>query len=389
MSSHDPVEILRRLVAFDTTSHKSNLALIDWVEGYLRALGVKADLVHAASGGKANLIATIGEGREGGIVLSGHTDVVPVDGQAWSSDPWHLAERDGRYYGRGTADMKGFIALALAAVPELLARKLRHPVHLAFSHDEETGCFGVHGIVDFLRRTELRPRAVIVGEPTLMRVVNAQKGVKCYRTVFTGREAHSSAVDKGVNAIAHAAEFVAFMTRVQSELAAGADPACRFDPPYTSVHVGVISGGTALNIIPRECVVTWEIRPVPGPDEKTVEARVLGHIQGELRPRLKALAPEADIVTEQLADVMPLMPEEGSPAETLVMALARQNEAHAVSYATEAGIFQRKLQVSVAICGPGNILDAHRPDEYISKEQFAAGEAFMRRLVAHVAGEHA
>ena len=376
--------LIEKLIGFDTTSRLSNLALIDFVADYLRGHGIASRKVFDASGKKANLYASIGPDAPGGIVLSGHTDVVPVDGQDWASPPFTATTRDGHIYGRGTADMKSFIAIVLALVPEMTAPSLRVPLHLAFSYDEEVGCLGVHGLLELLKSGVPRPRAVIVGEPTMMRVVNAHKGINTFRTVVTGLEAHSSATHQGVNAIQYAAEIIGFLTRLGDEVKAKAGFP-RFDPPYTTVHVGTIQGGTALNIIPRECRFVWEFRGVPGQDEQEIPARLEAFIQGEILPRMRAVSRDTDVRTTALARVAPLLPADGSPAETLVMALAETNETHTVAYGSEAGFFQ-EIGIPAVICGPGDIAQAHRPDEFIALDQVAACEAFLRRLIDYATG---
>jgi len=381
--NYTPVEMIERLVAFDTTSRNSNLALIHFVRDYLARHGVEAELVHNAEQTKANLYATLGDARDGGVVLSGHTDVVPVDGQDWSSDPFTVREAEGRLYGRGTADMKSFIAIALALVPEFLARDLEIPIHLALSYDEEVGCIGAHGLVPNITIPGARPQAVIVGEPTNMRVVNAHKGINAFRTTVSGLEAHSSATHLGVNAIIHAAELISHLGRMADDLKANADPASTFDPPYTSIQVGVVNGGTALNIIPKECTFLWEFRDVPDEDPDALLKRFNDYAESEVLPRMKAVSDAADIVTVATSKVVGLFPEDGSAAETLVMALVGSNQTYTAAYGTEAGIFQG-AGVPTVVCGPGDIMQAHKPDEFIELSQIEACTGFMRRLMDHI-----
>ena len=377
------LRLIETLIGFDTTSRLSNLALIDFVADYLREHGVAAHKIFDASGKKANLYASIGPEVPGGIVLSGHTDVVPVDGQDWATPPFTATTQAGRIHGRGTADMKSFIAIVLAMVPTMLARPLRVPVHFAFSYDEEVGCLGVHGLLALMKSGIPHPRAVIVGEPTMMRVVNAHKGINTFRTTVTGLEAHSSATHHGVNSIQYAAEIIAFLTQLGDEMRAkGGSP--RFDPPYTTVHVGTIQGGTVLNIIPRDCRFVWEFRGVPGQDEQEIPARLEEFVQRRILPRMHAVSRDTGVRTETLARVAPLLPTDGSPAETLVMALAETNETHTVAFGTEAGFFQ-EIGIPAVICGPGDIAQAHRPDEFIALSQVAACEAFLHRLIDHIA----
>mgnify|MGYP003675538252 CR=1 FL=1 len=378
-----PRRMIDDLVAFDTTSRESNLELIGFVRDYLAGFGVDSALVHNEDGRKANLYATVGPDRDGGVVLSGHTDVVPVDGQDWSSDPFAVREADGRLYGRGTADMKGFIATALALVPEMQARPLSAPLHFALSYDEEVGCLGVHGLIDHLKTLTTRPKAVIVGEPTSMKVVNAHKGACALTTRVHGLEAHSSATDKGLNSIFHAAELIQFIAELAEEAKLTVNE--RFDPPYTTVHVGTIQGGTALNIIPKETSFRWEFRSIPGHDDDGLIARFNRFAEDVVLPKMRAIYPQAAIETRIGAHVVPLMPQDGSAAETLVLALAGSNATHAVSYCTEAGIFQ-EFGVPTVICGPGSIDVAHKPDEYVELSQVAECESFLRGLIGHLQG---
>ena len=379
-----PREMIERLVGFDTTSRESNLELIDFIAAYLGGHGVESEIIHDESGKKANLHAVIGAPRDGGVVLSGHTDVVPVDGQAWSSDPFIVREADAKLHGRGTADMKSFIGVALAMVPEFVARDLRVPIHLAFSHDEEVGCLGALRMVPRIAAGAAVPAIVIVGEPTEMTVVNAHKGLRGFTTTVTGLEAHSSATHIGVNAVMVAADLIALLRALAEEMAGRSEAGSRFDPPYTTINVGTVAGGTALNIIAKECTFVWEYRLVPGDDEDEIIDRFEAFARDTLVPRMHAVSKSTSIVTEERARVRPLLPEEGSPAESLVLALARKNACGAVSYGTEAGIFQSAGIPSV-ICGPGSIRQAHKPDEFIALSEIEACVRFMRRLLDHLA----
>lgn len=372
---------IARLVGFDTTSRLSNLALIDHIAAYLAQHGVASEKILDPSGTKANLFATIGPADAGGIVLSGHTDVVPVDGQPWSSDPFTLVERGGRLYGRGTADMKSFIAICLALLPEMLAAPLRVPLHFAFSYDEEVGCLGVHGLVDLMRRAGPLPRLAIIGEPTEMQVVNAHKSVCACNTVVHGLEAHSSATHQGVNAVQVAAELIAEMNRLQREYQRPEHCDPRFEPPHTTITVGEIHGGTARNILARECRIVWDVRSVKPEHDAAVVAAVNRYAAEQLVPAMRAIGPATGIDTQLVAHVPPFLPQGSNIAETLALQLAGQNRAQAVSYGTEAGIFQVG-GVPAVVCGPGNIREAHKPDEYIERSEVAAGEAFLRRLIA-------
>ena len=376
-------ELVEKLVSFDTTSRDSNLDLIRFVEAHLADAGIRSTLIYDDTGAKANLFATIGPEIDGGVVLSGHTDVVPVDGQDWTSDPFRCVARDGLLYGRGTSDMKSFIASALALLPEMRAAKLKRPLHFAFSYDEEVGCLGVDGIVRHIEGMTTRPQAVIVGEPTMMKAVNAHKGVCAIDTVVTGLEAHSSATHMGVNSVFYAAELVNFIARLAEEAKDRARND-RFDPPYTTVHVGSIRGGTARNIIPKETRIGWEYRGLPGVDDDWILERFNSFAEQEVLPRMRAVHPRADIRTTIGARIRPLMPEKDSAAETLVRALTGANQSYAVAYGTEAGAFQQ-AGVPTVVCGPGDIAQAHKPDEFIALAQLDACDDFLRKLIRHLA----
>jgi len=373
------LDLIRRLVGFDTVSVHSNLALIHYARDYLRDLGIESRLTFDAEGKKANLLAAIGPNVPGGIVLSGHTDVVPVAGQPWESDPFTVVERDGRLYGRGTADMKSFLAIALALAPEFRAAKLRVPIYLALSYDEEVGCLGVGKLLHDLAAALPRPAAAIIGEPTLMKLINRHKGFQSFTTTVTGRDGHSSGTHRGVNAIAYAAEIVAFLTRLAAEIAAKGPFDDGFDPPYTTINVGAVRGGTAVNIIARQCSFDWEFRPIPGLDLASVRSRLDAFIAESILPRMHAVAPETNVVTIQDSGSPPLVPEADSPAEALVRLLTGANIAGAVSFGTEASHFQES-GIPAVICGPGSIEQGHQPNEFIALDQVDACIAFMRKL---------
>ncbi len=378
------IEILDRLVAFDTTSARSNLDLIQWVADYLARFGV-ASARTAASAGKANLFATIGppvseKTGQGGVILSGHTDVVPVTGQEWHSDPFLLTERDSRLHGRGSADMKGFIALVLALVPQMTSRALKVPLHLAFTHDEETGCFGAPALIRALPTGMARPLIAIVGEPTSMQIANAQKGCSFFRTRINGHEGHSSAPDRGVNAIVAAAEIIAEIGRLHAEARGRARPDSRFDPPHTTLSVGTIAGGTAVNIIARECAFDWDLRTLPDEDAAALKARIDGFIAVDLLPRMRAVFPQAAVETETIVAVPPLVPVAGSPAEALARRLTGTNTTTTVSFASEAGLNQ-EAGIPAIVCGPGSIDVSHKPDEFITRAEHADGQRFLDRLL--------
>jgi acetylornithine deacetylase len=373
------IEILERLVAFDTVSARPNLALIDWVADYLSRSGV-ASVRSSAFSGKSNLFATIGPKEKGGVLLAGHTDVVPVEGQDWRTDPFRLTRDGGRLYGRGSADMKGFIALVLALVPAMTRRPLKVPLHLAFTHDEETGCFGAPALIAALPAGAARPMLAIVGEPTSMQIANAQKGCSFFRTRITGLEGHSSAPDRGVSAIAAAAEIIAEIGRLHAEVKGRARPGSGFDPPHTTLSVGTIKGGSAVNIVARECSFEWDLRTLPDDDAAVLKARVDGFVAGDLLPRMRYVHPAASVDTDTLVAVPPLMPAPGSPAEALARHLTGSNTTTTVSFASEAGLYQR-AGIPAIVCGPGSIDVAHKPDEFITLDELASGQAFLHRLL--------
>ncbi|GJD48906.1 Acetylornithine deacetylase [Methylobacterium crusticola] len=375
-----PLALLERLVAFDTESQKSNLALIAWVAGYLDAWGVPYVRAPNRAGDKEALFCTVGPMRDGGVVLSGHTDVVPVAGQSWSSDPFALRVADGRAYGRGAVDMKGFCALALALVPDMVAADLRTPIHILLSYDEETTCLGVADVIARLGADLPRPGAVIVGEPTDLDVADAHKSIYTYRTTVHGHEAHSAKPALGANAVMAAAELVAELNRIADRMAARGDASGRFDPPYTTVHVGTIGGGTARNILPKACEFLWEFRGLPDLARDEIPALFAAHAEVVTRERLNRFGPYGRIETEEDAAVPGLAPEPGSPAERLALRLAGRNHTITVPYATEAGRFQL-AGLPTVVCGPGSIDQAHQPDEYITLAALEAGEAFLRGLI--------
>lgn len=379
MSREECFSMISRLVGHPTVSRDSNMNLINDVREYLDSHGIASHLVPNADGSKTNLYATVGPAVPGGIVLSGHTDVVPVDGQPWDSDPFEVVERDGKLYGRGTCDMKSFYAIALAMVPDMLRAGLQRPIHFALSYDEEVGCLGAP---DMIRRiaTELpEPHAVIVGEPTSMRVVNAHKGMTGMETIVTGHEAHSSQTHRGVSAVMTAARLITFLDDLAQEFAArpSAQP---FEPRHTSIHVGVVNGGTAPNIISRECRFRWDVRCIPEDDPQEILDRFYEKCD-ELLPKMRAVAPEANIETLVNFAAPALAPESvDGRAERLAKQLAKQNETHVVSYGTEGGQFQEH-GFSAVICGPGSIDQAHQPNEFIEVAQVDACIGFMHRLI--------
>lgn len=375
--------LIQRLVGFDTTSRDSNLGLIEWVRDWLAGFGVPSRLTYDASGKKANLFATIQKGARPGIVLSGHTDVVPADGQPWDTDPFRATLRDDRIYGRGTADMKSYIAAALAMTPRFLAADLRSPVHFALTYDEEVGCLGVRGLLEDLAREGIRPAGCIIGEPTLMQPVVAHKGKRAYKCCFRGKEAHSALTPQGVNAIEYAAKLVVYVREMADRMRDRGPHDPGFDVPFTTLQTGVIRGGTAANIVPRDCEVHFEFRYLPGADPEALEAEIKGYAERVLLPEMRAVDPGTFISFETKAEIPGLDTGESDAVTALAQALSRNRSTAKVAYATEGGLFQRAGIPSI-ICGPGSIGEAHKPNEFIALEQVAACEAFMDRLLAEL-----
>lgn len=371
-------ELLARLVAFDTTSHKSNLGIVTFIEDYLASHGVAATRVPTLDGQKSSLYATIGPSGVPGVGLSAHTDVVPVDGQVWTSDPFTLVERDGRLYGRGACDMKGFLACMLASVPDLVERRLAKPVHLLISYDEEVGCIGVRPMIAELGKTLTKPRLVIVGEPTRMAVVDAHKGPVRWQVTVDGRAAHSSMAHLGVNAITYAGRLLGELGRIEDELRGGVRNA-RFDPPWPTLQVTTVEGGTASNIVPVSCTFGFEIRALPGLDVEGIERRLHDFAERHCLAEMRVVAHDARIDIRRVNQVPPFASDPASEVVALAMQLAGTNETHAVSYATEAGLFQDGGSPSV-VCGPGDIAQAHTVDEWIEKSELDRCMAFISRL---------
>lgn len=370
--------VLRDLVAFDTTSRNSNLPLIEFVADYLSDRGATTRLIPSADGAKANLFCTIGPDIPGGVVLSGHSDVVPVDGQDWSTDPFTLTEANGKLYGRGSADMKGFIACTLAMTTRFAEMDLRRPLHYAFSYDEEIGCLGVGRLIDAIRSELPRPAAVIVGEPTGMQIATAHKGICAMTTTVRGREAHSSRPQDGVNAIDAAASLVSYLYRLCDELAETARDD-RFEPPYTTFNVGQITGGDAINIIARECLLNWEFRPIPGSDPDRIIARVEAWVKDELLPRMQATDPSCYIENICEFVVPPLDAPDGSVPEVFAREATGLNSTGTVAFVTEASLFA-DAGIPAIVCGPGDIAQAHQPDEFIEVSQLDACLGFLERI---------
>ncbi len=376
-------EMLRRLIGFDTVSRNSNLAAIDFIRDYLDGFGIASRLSFDDSGTKANLFATIGPADRPGIILSGHSDVVPVDDQDWSSDPFVLREADDRYYGRGSSDMKGFIAAALALVPELKERARTAPVHLAFSYDEEVGCIGVSRLIDQIGMAEAKPFACVVGEPTGMTPIVGQKGLTTFRCHVHGREAHSSRAPHGVNAVEAAAELIAHIRAIARRVAEEGPFDHAFDPPYSTIHCGTVRGGAAQNIVPAQCDFTFEIRNQPGHDPGPLLAEISEFAHGRLEPEMRRVAPEAGFAITRKAGLPDYRIDPADPAVTLVKRALETDRVSSVSYMTEAGLFGR-AGIATVICGPGDIAQAHKPDEFIAASEIGRCEAFLLRLAETV-----
>lgn len=378
-------EILDKLVGFDTVSAKSNLDLIEWVETYLAQYGVSSERVYNDDGTKANLYANVGPSVPGGIVLSGHTDVVPVEGQPWDTDPFSVVEKDGKLYGRGTCDMKGFDALALAAVPLALERGIKRPLQIALSYDEEIGCIGAPFMISDMRKRLPPAEAVIVGEPSMMKAVSGHKGGIGFQVHVRGFEVHSSLMHTGVSAVMEAAKLIDWANQQNAALMAAkpSELAAQFNPPFTTVHVGMVQGGTAHNITALDCHFGLSFRVVPGEDGKTWCDAFLAKV-AQVEAGMKAIHPDAFIEARPHFDVPGLQPEKDGAAERLVRQITGDNGTHVVSYGTEAGQFQRE-DYSAIICGPGDIAQAHQPNEFLSVAQFQEGARFMEKLVDHLA----
>jgi acetylornithine deacetylase len=372
-------EILARLVAFDTTSRNSNLGLIAYVRGLLDGQGVPYRVSTDATGGKANIHAIIGPQQAGGIALSGHVDTVPVDGQNWSSDPFSLRLDNGRLYARGTADMKGFVAACLAAVPDLHARRLARPLHLFISYDEETGCEGAQRLIVDLEESGLKPALCVVGEPSGMKPILAHKGKLNLRVRVHGKPGHSSEPDKGVNAIYAAAQAVMYVMGEARRLAQEGPFEDGFDPPHTTIHVGTIHGGSILNIIPEHAEFIMEWRTIPGDDGLRYVDKLKAHVAAHVEPAMHAVDPTTGFSFEVL-NVMPGMAIAADHALTLaVKQITGANSAGKVSYGTESGYYQA-ADIPTIICGPGHIAQAHQPDEWVAQDQLDTCDAFIRRL---------
>ncbi|WP_341798654.1 MULTISPECIES: acetylornithine deacetylase [unclassified Pseudomonas] len=387
MSDFASRALLARLVGFATVSRDSNLELIGFIRDYLAEQGVESELFHNPERTKANLFATIGPQSVGGVVLSGHTDVVPVDGQAWTVEPFALSERNGRLYGRGTADMKGFIASVLAAVPAFLAQPLHTPVHLAFSYDEEVGCLGVRSMLAALEQRPHKPRLCLIGEPTGLKPVLGHKGKLAMRCQVQGAACHSAYAPYGVNAIEYAAKLIGKLGDIGDALALPAHHDARFDPPFSTVQTGVIKGGRALNIVPAECEFDFEVRALPGFEAQAVADQLQTYAEAELLPRMRKVDAASDIRLQPLSAYPGLATSADSEAARLVALLSGTDEFGTVAFGTEGGLFDQ-AGIPTVVCGPGSMDQGHKPDEFVSVEQLRGCDAMLLRLVDYLRQAH-
>lgn len=365
---NDAKSLLADLIAFPTISTDRNLELVEFLAARLSNVGATVEIYPDTTGDKANLFATIGPQVDGGIVLSGHTDVVPVEGQNWSSDPFEMKENDGKLFGRGTCDMKGFIAAAVTMAPHYALQDLVRPIHFAFTHDEETGCFGAQALAKNLRDLPFKPAMAIVGEPTSMRIIEGHKGCYEYSTHFEGHEGHGSAPDLGVNAVEYASRYVNRLLELGQELKKCAPSDSQFLPPWTTINMGALHGGVAHNVIPGKARLDWEMRPVQKADAVFVKDQLQEYSETILSPEMKKVSKNARIFLEIVAEVDGLIPTTENEAREILRALTGSNHTDLVSFGTEAGIFQ-EIGMDVVVCGPGSIEQAHKPDEFLEIEQ--------------------
>ncbi|WP_338802296.1 acetylornithine deacetylase [Pseudomonas sp. RSB 5.4] len=377
------VALLKTLVGFDTTSRESNLQLIEFVRDYLAGFGVPCELIYNAERSKANLFATIGPAEQPGIVLSGHTDVVPVDGQPWTVAPFELSERDGKLFGRGTADMKGYIACVLALVPALVAAELRMPVHIALSYDEEVGCLGVRSLLAELQQRPVKPLLCIIGEPTELKPVLGHKGKLAMRCDVHGHPCHSAYAPLGVNAIEYAAELIGELGRIGQQLKAPEHHDARFDPPYSTVQTGVISGGKALNIVPADCRFDFEIRALPSQDPTQVAQQLQAYAEQQVLPRMRAVSEHSAIRFSELSAYPGLATDAQSQAAELIAAFCGSREFGTVAFGTEGGLFDA-AGIPTVVCGPGSMDQGHKPDEFVSRAQLDACDAMLQRMLTSI-----
>ena len=381
----DTIGLLNDLIAYPTVSADSNLALIDHLANRLQDAGARIDVFTDPTGQKANLFATLGPETDGGIVLSGHTDVVPVTNQDWSGDPFAMTIRDGAIYGRGSCDMKGFIAAAVALAPKFAQHAIRRPLHFAFTYDEEVGCMGAQALAQSLTDSGIKPGVAIIGEPTSMRVIEGHKGCCEYTTRFEGLAGHGSAPDLGVNAVEYAVRYVVRLLELREELKTMAPRGSRFDPPWTTINTGALHGGIAHNVIANHAAVEWEMRPVQAGDASHVRDTMRSYAENTLLPAMQAVWPDATITTEVIGEIEGLIPTDTNQARDIVTELTGANGTDLVAFGTEAGIFQA-LGMDVVVCGPGSIEQAHKADEFVTTDQLAQCIRMLERLGPKLGG---
>jgi acetylornithine deacetylase len=375
------LDLIRELVGFPTVSRDPNRELLHHVQSFLARHGIKSEILWNAEKTKGNLWASVGPADRPGVILSGHTDVVPIDGQTWTSNPFTLRGEGGKLFGRGSADMKSFIAIALAFAPEMVRRRLQAPIHFALSYDEEVGCMGVHSLVDRIASLSVKPALCIVGEPTSMQVIVGHKGGRSYRVRVTGLAAHSSLTPRAVNAIDYAAELILYLRDIADEWIKTERRDADFDVPHSTISTGLISGGAAINIVPENCEFVFEFRHLAGLDADALMAQIQRFITEKLEPRMKAIAPEAGFLFTPIYQYPGLGIEPEHAAVTFVKQLVGRNDHAKVAFGTEAGLFHGRAGVAAVVCGPGSIQQAHKPDEFIELSQVAQCEAFIARMI--------
>ena len=381
MSEKNSIEILKKLVSFDTTSFKSNLDLIKFIENYLNDLNIKSELIYDETKNKANLFTTIGPNLQGGIVLSGHTDVVPITKQNWTSDPFILTERDDKLFGRGSSDMKGFIAIVLSRVSAMVEKKLKKPIHLAFSYDEEIGCVGVHSLLDLIKKKSINPEFCIVGEPTSMEMVIGHKGKHAYDVKVDGLSCHSGQAPNGVNAINYASKLINYIEEINKEKSIKGPFDNEYEIPYSTLHTGLIKGGTILNIVPKLCQFEFEIRHLAEDDPLEIIQRIKQYTEELLIKEMHNISSITNIEINEKINYPGLNISESISPVKQVKELLGKSSHKKVVFGTEGGLFKRELNLPTIICGPGSIDQAHKPDEFISIQQIEKGGTFIDKLI--------
>lgn len=381
MSEKNSIEILKKLVSFDTTSFKSNLDLIKFIENYLNDLNIKSELIYDETKNKANLFTTIGPNLQGGIVLSGHTDVVPITKQNWTSDPFILTERDDKLFGRGSSDMKGFIAIVLSRVSAMVEKKLKKPIHLAFSYDEEIGCVGVHSLLDLIKKKSINPEFCIVGEPTSMEMVIGHKGKHAYDVKVDGLSCHSGQAPNGVNAINYASKLINYIEEINKEKSIKGPFDNDYEIPYSTLHTGLIKGGTILNIVPKLCQFEFEIRHLAEDDPLEIIQRIKQYTEELLIKEMHNISSTTNIEINEKINYPGLNISESISPVKQVKELLGKSSHKKVVFGTEGGLFKRELNLPTIICGPGSIDQAHKPDEFISIQQIEKGGTFIDKLI--------